>query len=139
MTKGSLRGIWQNSPMREKIIPTGWRKDVLSILASVQTFVLPSIGGEATTKSLIEAMSMGCAPIATDIPGNKGLIIDQQTGLEIPTKNPAAIASAIRSLYNDRERVRKFGRTAKMHIAEKFHISRTVEETLVLFKKITAK
>ena len=137
MSKGKLKKLIHDSPMRDRIIATGWRQDVLSILSSVQAFVLPSIGGEATTKSLIEAMSMGCAPIITDIAGNHGMVIHEQTGLIVPTKNPEAIAAAVRKYYSDPNLVSLFAGRSKEHIATHFHIDRTVSETLELMKELT--
>ncbi len=138
MTKGTLQQLISGSPMHERIIATGWRQDALAILASIDVFVLPSIGGEATTKSLLEAMSMGCAPIATNISGNRGVVVDHENGLEVPTKDPAAIAQAIKLLYLDRSKVEEFGIKAKQHVATKFHIERTVKETRQLFQGIVS-
>lgn len=42
-------------------------------------FILASFH-EGNPKSLLEAMSMGCACIATDVPGIKGIIRDQENG-----------------------------------------------------------
>ncbi|NND07946.1 MAG: glycosyltransferase family 4 protein [Saprospiraceae bacterium] len=136
MSKGNLHNMMETSAMSTRIHLTGWRDDVLSILASCHSFVLPSIGGEAITKSLIEAMSMGLAPIATDISGNKGLVIHRQNGLTIPSKNPTAIADAIRALYQQRNLVSAYGNAAKEHIAKHFHTSRTVDETFRLFEEL---
>ena len=136
MAKGSLGRLIEISPMRDRIITTGWRSDVLSLLAAVDVFILPSIGGEATTKSLIEAMSMGCAPIITNISGNRDLVVSGKNGLVVPPKNPRAIAQAIKTLYDDQHLVEEYGKNAQEHIAENFHIDRTVKETLALFRSI---
>jgi len=134
MAKGNLQKLIDRSPLKDRIITTGWREDVLSILSAVSVFALPSIGGEATTKSLIEAMSMGCAPIITDIAGNNGMVLQDETGLIIPIKSPTAIAEAIRKYYANSHLVSKFGKKSKAHIAKAFHIDRTVTETLQLMR-----
>lgn len=139
MSKGKLSQLIKNSAMSERIHTTGWRDDVLSILASCDAFVLPSIGGEAITKSLIEAMSTGLACIATDIPGNKGLVLHRQNGLVVPSRNSTALADAIRTLQENRNLVSTYGQAAKKHIAINFHADRTVEETLALFEKLIDK
>ncbi len=136
MDKGNLKKLLQESPMASRIHVTGWREDVLSILAACQVFVLPSIKGEATTKSLIEAMSMGTAPIMTDIPGNAGLIIDGTNGRIVPSKDPAALAQAMRALYLDRDKTAQYGAAAKKHIAANFHIDRTIREMSILFESL---
>ena len=136
MNKGQLQQLIEESPMRNRIHVTGWRKDVLSILASCDVFVLPSIGGEATTKSVIEAMSMGVAPIITDIYGNKGLLVHQESGLVVPPHDAQALADAIYFYYTHPELSHTHGDAAKLHIAKEFHIDRTVQETKALFQSL---
>lgn len=138
MNKGELQKLINESPFREKIQVTGWRKDVLSILASCDVFVLPSIGGEATTKSVIEAMSMGLAPIITDIYGNKGLLVHQDSGLVVPPKDPRALADAIYFYYTHPELSQAHGKAAKLHIAKHFHLDRTIRETKALFEDLVS-
>ena len=133
MDEGHLKQLITLSPIRRHIHLTGWRNDVLSILASCDAFVLPSIGGEAITKSLIEAMSMGLAPIITDIPGNRDLVSDGVHGIVVPSKDPKSIASAIRVLYNDHEKTGIYGLASQKHIEENFRSSDTIEATYALF------
>ena len=139
MNKGELNQLLAQSPFAPQIHLTGWRKDVLSILASCSVFVLPSIGGEATTKSVIEAMSMGVAPIITDIFGNKGLVVHQESGLVVPPQDPQALADALYFYYTHSELSGNHGVTAKRHIAKEFHIDRTVHETKALFESLVEK
>ncbi|MCB0687421.1 MAG: glycosyltransferase family 4 protein, partial [Saprospiraceae bacterium] len=133
MNKGPLQHLIEGSPMRNKIHITGWRSDVLNILAASNVFVLPSIGGEATTKSVIEAMSMGVAPIITDIFGNKGLLVHQESGLVVPPRDPQSLADAIYFYYTHPELSHSHGMAAQRHIRSNFHVDRTVRETKALF------
>lgn len=136
MDEGELKRLIKDSPMKERIHLTGWRDDVLSILASCDAFVLPSIGGEAITKSLIEAMSMGLAPVITDIAGNRDLVMHDKNGLVVPIKDPNAIASAIKMLYESQELTSRYGKAAKDHIRENFDSKDTVENTLQMFREL---
>jgi len=136
MDKGSLRTLIDKSPIADRIHVTGWRSDVLQVLKSCNVFMLPSIGGEATTKSVIEAMSVGLAPVITDIGGNQGLVLDGENGAVVPTKNPTAIAKALLKYYRDPEMTRSHGQKARTHISTHFHINRTVKETLALFEDL---
>ncbi len=136
MNKGRLQKLLENSPMSDRIHVTGWRNDVLSILSACDVFILPSIGGEAITKSLIEAMSMGVAPIITNISGNKELVINEVNGLVVPSKSPLALTTAMEHLYNHPEEVKIYSVKAKEHIAKEFHIDRTVKEIMELFESL---
>ena len=136
MDAGELKRLIQESPIKDRIHLTGWRDDVLSILASCDAFVLPSIGGEAITKSLIEAMSMGLAPVITNIAGNRDLVIHKENGLVVPVRNPKAIANAVKELYKNPELTAKLGKAAKDHIRENFDSRDTVENTFKMFTEL---
>ncbi len=128
--------IIEQSPNADKIILTGYRTDSLSIVKASDVFLLTSLKGEATTKSVIEAMSMGVAPIITDIPGNRDLVIHEKHGLVVPRKNPEKTAEAIMTLYNDRDLVRKYGLAAQKQISENFNTERSIREYAEFYTKI---
>ncbi len=130
------RAIVNNSPNKNKIHFLGYRTNVLKIVKASDVFVLSSIFGEATTKAVIEAMSLGIAPIITDIPGNKGLVANGKCGLVIPSKNAKAIADAILKLFNDRTLCKKYGQQAQSHIAEHFNIKTTILEIREMYESL---
>ena len=114
----------------------GFRTDALRIVKSADCFVLASLGGEAYTKSVIEAMSVGTAPVITDIAGNKGLVINDECGFVVPRKNPAALAKAIQKLYNEPELCSNFGRSATAHIDENFNTDKTIREMEAYYEEL---
>ena len=68
--------------------------------------VVPSLGSEGTSLSLIEAMACSCATIATDVGGMTNIIIDGYNGLLVkPTVD--SLYSAIEKLINNKE-LRKY-------------------------------
>ncbi len=139
MDAGANRKLIENSPNRDKIHLPGYRTDVLNIVAASDVFLLTSLFGEATTKAVIEAMSLGVAPVITDIPGNRGLVIHEKYGLVVPPKSPEAIADAILKLYHDRELCREFGRQAREHIATNFNIRDTISKMKKLYEELAGR
>jgi L-malate glycosyltransferase len=126
----------KQSPYADRIHVLGFRKDALSVLAMGDGLVLSSTHGEALTKSVIEAMSLGVAPIITDIEGNKGVVIDGESGWVVPAKDSTALAKAIDDfVLNPAERKRR-GENARRHIAEHFHIASTVAEFLLMYERM---
>lgn len=101
-----LKRISIDFKIEDKIIFTGFRSDVYTLLSITDIFVLPSLS-EGLPLSLLEAMGMGCACIVTDI----GLPVQHlHTGIVIPTKNSDAISNAINLLIYDkqlRDRIQK--------------------------------
>ncbi|MDX1408566.1 MAG: glycosyltransferase family 4 protein, partial [Saprospiraceae bacterium] len=67
---------------KSRIHATGFISDPLPLMAVSDLLVLPSLSSEALTKSVIEAMSLGIAPVITDLPGNAGLVTHGETGLK---------------------------------------------------------
>jgi L-malate glycosyltransferase len=133
---GTVRSLIDKSPLRERIHILGYRKDSLSIVASSDASILSSTHGEALTKSVIESMCLGIAPIITNIPGNEGLVIDGISGWVVPPKDSLALAKAIIDMASDKEERLKRGKNAIVHINEHFHTRDTVRQFLELYKKL---
>ena len=131
-----VKKLLKNNPNRDKIHFTGFRSDALSLVKASDIFVLPSIKGEATTKAVIEAMSMEVCPVITDIPGNRELVVHQECGLVVPRKNPAALAEAFRTLCKDEEKRKKFGINARLHIEQRFNLNDSVERMFAVYRDI---
>jgi len=121
---------------RDKIHILGFRNDTLSIVKACDCFVLPSIMGESITKSVIEAMSLGIAPIITDIPGNEELVVDGKSGLVVPSKNPTALYDAIMKLYSNHELRSEISINATQHIKENLDYTKTGEQMAMLYESL---
>lgn len=135
--KENIQQKMESNPWRKKIHVLGYRSDALSILAISDCLIQASIHGEGLSKSVIESMFLGIAPIITDIPGNEGLVEDGTSGWIVPVKDPLAISKAlIEMAINKTERERR-GANAKEHMRLHYHIDQTVEEYLSLYVKLT--
>lgn len=130
------RSILSKGPNADKVHFLGFRTDVLNIVKACDTFVLSSLFGESITKSVIEAMSLGVAPIITDIPGNVELVEDGVSGLVVPKRNGKAIAEAVLKLYNDPELREKIAKAAPVHIAENLNEQTTILKTKALYENV---
>jgi glycosyltransferase involved in cell wall biosynthesis len=116
----------------------GFRTDSLSIVKACDVFVLPSLGQETLTKSVIEAMSMGVTCTITNVSGNKYLIDHNRTGLIVPTKNPKAIANSIMELFDNKLKHQELGLQGQRHIQENLSSEKTAQEYLQLFKDLVS-
>lgn len=127
------------SPYKNNFHIMGHTNDPLPYVAASTVFVLSSISSEGLNKTTIEAMSLGLAPIVTDIPENKELVVHEKNGLIIPKKDPAAIAEAILKLYNDPALCKTFGERSIEHVRTNLSIDRTVEKMMQLYKELLNK
>ena len=135
--ENNIREMMAQSPYQKKFHLLGYRKDSQNILAMSDGLVLSSTHGESLTKSVIEAMSLGIVPIITDIEGNRGVVIDGDSGWVVPAKDPTALAKAITEFVNNPAERKRRGENARKHIAEHFHTAQTVDEFLKLYEKLT--
>ncbi len=98
---------------------TGLRKDIEDILSRSDIFVLPSYA-EGLSNALMEAMSAGCACIASDVGGNRYLIENGVSGFLFPAGDREALAAHIRRLVEDPTKRMQLGRNARARIEQMF-------------------
>lgn len=91
---------------------TGWREDVLDIVALMDVFVLPSFA-EGVPKSVIEAMALGKPVIATTVGSVPDLVRDGETGLLVPPRDIDALAEALTRLVEDPALRKSLGERAR--------------------------
>jgi glycosyltransferase involved in cell wall biosynthesis len=101
-------------------------------------FVLPSLS-EGISNALLEAMAQGLPCIATDIPGNRDLIRDGETGLLVPTGDPGALAQRIALLAGDEGLRASLGRAARRLVEVRFDIDSVAREYAALYRGLLAR
>lgn len=92
----------------KRLVATGARSDIPELLAAMDVFCLPS-WREGMPRTIIEAMMMGKAVIATNIRGSREEVVPGETGLLVTTRSPEALAEAFLTLAGDRQKVASMG------------------------------
>ncbi len=131
--------IIKGTPFENKVIFTGFRKDVMNIVAGNDVSVLPSIFGEAIPKSLIESMALGRPCVATSISGNKGLAIDGQSALVVTPRQSKPLAEAMLRYWRDPALRTEMGKKARAHIGDYFNTARSVREMKQVYEDLVKK
>ena len=112
---------------------TGARDDVPELLASFDVFAFPSLF-EGLCLAVIEAQAAGVPVVATPVGGIRETVVDDETGLLVPPRDPAALAAAIRRLLDDRDLARGLAGEARRRVRERYSEQRMVELTLGLYR-----
>ncbi|WNJ18767.1 glycosyltransferase family 4 protein [Pontibacter sp. G13] len=131
-----IERMLKNHPLKGRIHRLGFRPDVLAITAACDLAICPSTKAEGMAKTVIEAMALGVPVLATDIPGNRELVIHNESGWVVPPRDPVALASGIRLLYEDvalRESLKTGGPD---RIQSFLHIDQSVQDTLDIYQKL---
>lgn len=118
----------------EKVVLTGWRSDTDACLNAMDVFVQPSLS-EAFSQVLVEAMGVGLPVIATKVGGAEEVVENDQNGILIDPDRPEQIVRAALSLYEDCDRRKELGRTARSSVVARFSVERMVNRHFELYKK----
>jgi glycosyltransferase involved in cell wall biosynthesis len=106
-------------------------------LRAADLFVLPSHYEGGPAMALMEAMSSGCAAIATRVNGTEELIDSAQVGCLVPPRRPDALAAAIGDLLNDGARRLQLGEGARRRVVAAFDIRESHRRTLQLYRGLS--
>ncbi len=104
----------------DKVIFTGYRSDIPDIIAACDFTVNCSSAGEGLTGALRESLAMKKLAIATDVGGNREIIINKKTGILIPANNMDALIDAMDYLINSEERRVNMGQAGYELVKENF-------------------
>ena len=134
----SIKQEMDGSPFKEKFHLLGFRSDAREVLAACDCLVQTSTHGEGLSKSEVESMFLGIAPIITDIPGNRDLMKDGESGWMVPAKDPKSIAQALTEMASDKAERERRGVAAAEYMCTHFHIDQTVERFVDLYERLNS-
>jgi glycosyltransferase involved in cell wall biosynthesis len=120
----------------DRCVFLGYRADVPDLLAAADLLVLPSLF-EGLPVSVLEAMAAERPVVATAIGGTDEAIVPEESGLLVPPRDPAALASAIQRLRADPGLARRLALAGRARVEREFssdvtagHIMRIYDEVL---------
>jgi glycosyltransferase involved in cell wall biosynthesis len=97
----------------------GERADILDILPAFDVFALPS-RYEGLPTAIVEAMICGVPVVATAVNAVADLVIPGETGLLVPPRRPAALATAIGHLLDSPASAARLGAAGRAHVAGRY-------------------
>lgn len=84
----------------------------LDIHADKHIAVVPTVGSEGTSLSLLEAMSSQCAIISSDVGGMTNIVLDGYNGIMTSAGDDEALYNALKLLLEDKELLNKLANNA---------------------------
>jgi glycosyltransferase involved in cell wall biosynthesis len=89
---------------------------------------------EGQSNALMEAMSAGVPVVATNIAGNRDLVIPNATGFLVQVGDRAGIAAKTREILENTELAQQLGQAARIRMQETFSIEKMVAGYLELYR-----
>jgi glycosyltransferase involved in cell wall biosynthesis len=135
---GDVR-IWKDFLSRNKADSSvdflGYVEDMQQLYSQALVMVLPS-RCEGVSNALLEAQAAGVPAIVSDIPGNRLVVEDGETGYIVSVDDVRAIGDAIVTLWDDVDLRVTMGQKAYSRIAEKFSMQAITDSYLALYSQL---
>jgi glycosyltransferase involved in cell wall biosynthesis len=81
----------------------------------------------------LEAMAQARPVVATSVGGLRDMVVDGETGLFVPPRNPAALRAALERLLADRDLRRRFGAAGRERARQHFSWEAVTDATLAAY------
>jgi glycosyltransferase involved in cell wall biosynthesis len=113
----------------------GFRSDAGELLDQFDVLVLPS-WIEGLPGVVLEAMAHGKPVVATPVGGTPELVVDGETGVLVPPRDPTALAAAIRALLTDPEGARALGAAGRARAEREFSETAMIARVLEVYDAV---
>jgi len=112
----------------------------LELLRRASVFSLPCVVASTGDRdglptSVLEAMALGVPVVTTGVNGLSEAVLDGQTGLTVPERDPAALAAALERVLGDPGLAERLGGEARRHVEQSFDLRRSVGLLRSLFPR----
>lgn len=113
---------------------TGSRQDVPDLLSAADLGVLCS-HEEGFSNAVIEGMVSGLPMVVTDVGGNAEAVLDGETGLVVPARQPDRLGAALLELCGDADRRRLMGLAGRRRVLDHFSMEACVTNYEALYRQ----
>lgn len=115
----------------------GFRDDVPRVLGSLDLFVLSS-HMEGLGTSLMDAMAARLPVVATTAGGIPEVVMDRETGLLVPPRDPQALSQAILKLYLDKALAARLADKGFEIVHERFSAEAMARRIIAVYERLAA-
>ncbi|MBI5798365.1 MAG: glycosyltransferase family 4 protein [Candidatus Yonathbacteria bacterium] len=133
--KERLEALVEIHNLQGRVFLLGFVDDASRYLKAFDLFLLSSIT-EGLALVLLEAGLANLPVVASKVGGIPEVIENERTGLLVPTRNPEALAPAIKKLSTSTELRTQLGTALHMKVSRDFSLERIISETTALYIKL---
>jgi glycosyltransferase involved in cell wall biosynthesis len=133
--RGELEELARRLGVRDRVVMTGFREDIVPVLKSMDVFVMTSFW-EGLSRSLAEAMYARLPVIATDVGGTGEAVRSGETGWLIAPNSVAAAATAMTEALTDAPRAARYAEAAHAWATKTFSVEMMRREIGALYLRL---
>ncbi|MEY3202425.1 MAG: hypothetical protein RIR70_1975 [Pseudomonadota bacterium] len=133
--KENLRARIAAEGLKHRVWLAGAQEDVPTLMRGFDAFVLPS-RAEGISNTVLEAMACGLPVIATEVGGNRELVVPEETGLLVPPAHPAMLAQAMVRVMTESVLGRRMGRAGRQRVEREFALQGMVERYAEVYARV---
>jgi glycosyltransferase involved in cell wall biosynthesis len=119
-----------------KVHLTGFRADVPALLAAMDVFVLPSIKSDGVPQSILQALAMRKAVIATAVGGIPEVVQHQRTGILVPPHDLQALAEAILYVLQHAGQAAEWAQAGEALVETRYSLHHAIDRTAAVYAKV---
>jgi glycosyltransferase involved in cell wall biosynthesis len=121
--------------LEDKVIFTGYRKNVEELMALMDVFVLTSLR-EGLPRVLVQAAAVGIPSIAFNVDGVPEIIKDNHNGFLVEAKNLKLLENRILKYMEDKELAELHGQQGRELVGNKWSIDGMIQRTDKIYQKL---
>lgn len=125
--RASLETQVKTEGIAELVTFTGSRSDISELFKTADCFVLPSLA-EGISNTILEAMASGLPVVATDVGGNRDLMVEGETGVLVAPADPVQLAAAMKEYLQNPALGKQQGRAGRNKSVEEFSLLAMVQK-----------
>lgn len=131
----SIRSLAADLGVSERIRFLGRREDALAFIAACDVYVNPA-DVEGLPVTILEALALGRAVVATSVGGVPSIVHDGETGLLVPPGDPDSIATAIAWMIDHPQTAAAYGENGRTLVEERHGIEHMVRRTEEIYEGV---
>ena len=132
-----LKSLAKKLGIDDRIVFSGWqsRDQLNDQYKQSNLFLFPS-RHEGMPNAVLEAMASGLPVIASHIAGNEELVVNNETGLLMPSENVAALRDALEKLLDNVPLRKQMGGASRRRVEEHYSWDNTAQQYALLLERV---
>lgn len=120
------------------IIMTGHREDIPEMLSAIDFLVFPSYANEGVPQAVLQAFAMGKTVIASNVGSVSEVVLNNKTGILIPSRNSSVLAKRIIELLKDKDKRKKMSFAGRKLVESGYSIEAMLNKIEKLYNELVA-